>query len=122
MRRDVSELVRTGHLSGCPCACSDRPELVWSFRKAGQTQQQIAKMLNVSQGTVSNDLAKDVINIDNVPATRTDTLGREQPRRLPEARPRREQRRAVAGADGVLRVPVAVSLVGLRVGPFDVGL
>lgn len=82
MRRDVSELVRTGHLSGCPCACSDRPELVWSFRKAGQTQQQIADKLNVSQFTVSNDLAKDVINIDinnGLPATITNSRGQERP-------------------------------------------
>lgn len=61
----------------------ERPQVVAALDSADMTQQQIAKMLNVSQGTVSNDLAKDVINIDNVPATRTDTLDREQPRRKP---------------------------------------
>lgn len=61
----------------------ERPQVVAALDSADMTQQQIAKMLNVSQGTVSNDLAKDVINIDNVPATRADTLGREQPRRKP---------------------------------------
>ena len=61
-------------------ARSDRPELVLSFRKAGQTQQEIARKLNVDQKTVSNDLAKVNRNFPNeVPETVTNSRGQERP-------------------------------------------
>lgn len=59
-------------------ARSDRPELVWSFRKAGQTQQQIAQKLNVGQKTVSRDLISQMTNED-APATVTNSRGQERP-------------------------------------------
>lgn len=57
-------------------ARSDRPELVVSFRKAGQTQQQIAQKLNVSVGTVNGDLK---FNSENDGATVTNSRGQERP-------------------------------------------
>ena len=59
-------------------ARSDRPELVVSFRKAGQTQQQIAQKLNVGQKTVSRDLISQMTNED-APATVTNSRGQERP-------------------------------------------
>lgn len=61
-------------------ARSDRPELVASFRKAGQTQQQIARKLNVSQATVSGDVRDLNINSDiETPETVTNSRGQERP-------------------------------------------
>ena len=59
-------------------ARSDRPELVLSFRKAGQKQQEIAAKLNVSVGTVNGDLAK-FKNENGVPDVITDSRGQERP-------------------------------------------
>lgn len=59
-------------------ARSDRPELVLSFRKAGQTQQQIAEKLNVGQKTVSRDLISQMTNED-MPETVTNSRGQERP-------------------------------------------
>lgn len=61
-------------------ARSDRPELVASFRKAGQTQQQIADKLNVARTTVLNDLRDVNVKNDNEPpATVTNSRGQERP-------------------------------------------
>ena len=61
-------------------ARSDRPELVLSFRKAGQTQQQIADKLNVGVGTVHRDLSRpDFPNGKSLPETITDSRGQERP-------------------------------------------
>ena len=55
----------------------DRPELVEALHRLGNSQQQIADKIGVTQQTVSNDVTK----ICNVAETRTDSLGREQPTR-----------------------------------------
>ena len=60
-------------------ARSDRPELVLSFRKAGQTQQQIAEKLNVNQATVGRDLANMQKHNRDLPETITDSRGQERP-------------------------------------------
>ena len=60
-------------------ARSDRPELVLSFRKAGQTQQQIAEKLNVSTMTVNRDLRSEITNGKSLPETITDSRGQERP-------------------------------------------
>ena len=60
-------------------ARSDRPELVLSFRKAGQTQQQIADKLNVNQATVGRDLANMQKHNRDLPETITDSRGQERP-------------------------------------------
>lgn len=61
-------------------ARSDRPELVLSFRKAGQTQQQIADKLNVARTTVLNDLRDVNVKNDNEPpVTVTNSRGQERP-------------------------------------------
>lgn len=60
-------------------ARSDRPELVLSFRKAGQTQQQIAQKLNVNQATVGRDLANMQMHNRDLPETITDSRGQERP-------------------------------------------
>ena len=62
-------------------ARSDRPELVLSFRKAGQTQQQIADKLNVGQSTVDRDLRRLNTQMGNgsLPETITDSRGQERP-------------------------------------------
>lgn len=60
---------------------ADRPQLTARLAAEGLGQRQIGDTLGVSQATVSGDL-RDVINSDNTeaPETRTDSLGREQPR------------------------------------------
>ena len=60
-------------------ARSDRPELVLSFRKAGQTQQQIAEKLNVNQATVSRDVVNMQKHNHDLPATVTNSRGQERP-------------------------------------------
>ena len=60
-------------------ARSDRPELVLSFRKAGQTQQQIAEKLNVNQATVSRDVVNMQMHNHDLPATVTNSRGQERP-------------------------------------------
>lgn len=60
-------------------ARSDRPELVLSFRKAGQTQQEIARKLNVNQATVGRDLANMQKHNRDLPETITDSRGQERP-------------------------------------------
>lgn len=62
-------------------ARSDRPELVWSFRKAGQTQQQIADKLNVTDRTIRNDLAalSSTGSFSGSDATVTNSRGQERP-------------------------------------------
>ena len=60
-------------------ARSDRPELVASFRRAGQTQQEIARKLNVSTMTVNRDLRNEVTNGNSLPDTITDSRGQERP-------------------------------------------
>lgn len=60
-------------------ARSDRPELVWSFRKAGQKPHEIAAKLNVSTRTIESDTAKlrDEGAFDGV--TITNSRGQERP-------------------------------------------
>ena len=61
-------------------ARSDRPELVLSLRKAGQTQQQIADKLNVSLPTIERDVRK--LNPSNdgfTDVTVTNSRGQERP-------------------------------------------
>lgn len=62
----------------------DRPQLSARLAAEGLSQRQISETLGVSQQTVSNDLA-DVTKTGNapIPETRTDSLGREQPRAKP---------------------------------------
>ena len=62
-------------------ARSDRPELVLSFRKAGQTQQQIADKLNVTDRTIRNDLAalSSTGSFSGSGATVTNSSGQERP-------------------------------------------
>ena len=62
-------------------ARSDRPELVLSFRKAGQTQQQIADKLNVTDRTIRNDLAalSSTGSFSGSDATVTNSRGQERP-------------------------------------------
>lgn len=57
-------------------ARSDRPELVASFRKAGQTQAQIAKKLNVHVNTVAGDISTHkIVGSETV----TNSRGQERP-------------------------------------------
>ena len=62
-------------------ARSDRPELVLSFRKAGQTQQQIAEKLNVTDRTIRNDLAalSSTGSFSGSDVTVTNSRGQERP-------------------------------------------
>ena len=60
-------------------ARSDRPELVLSFRKAGQTQTQIAEKLNVGQATVNRDLANIQMDNRSTPSRITNARGDERP-------------------------------------------
>ena len=62
-------------------ARSDRPELVASFRRAGQTQQQIAEKLNVTERTIKRDTA-DLISKGHLSPsdiTVTNSRGQERP-------------------------------------------
>ena len=61
-----------------------RSQLSARLASQGLSQQQIGDTLGVTHQTVSNDL-RDVANFGNVPGTRTDSLGREQPRSKPHA-------------------------------------
>lgn len=60
-------------------ARSDRPELVASFRRAGQTQAQIAEKLNVARTTVLNDLRSPNVKNDIGSATITNARGEKRP-------------------------------------------
>lgn len=57
----------------------ERPELVAELRQIGQTQQEIADKLGVSQQSVSNDLREVNTNFGNQPASITNSRGQERP-------------------------------------------
>ncbi|KND45332.1 hypothetical protein [Streptomyces stelliscabiei] len=83
---DMREAVYGGAAIIVPRA--DRPELTAQLAAGGLSQTQISETLGVSQATISGDLQR-VINSDNasVPATRIDSMGREQVRTKPRTTP-----------------------------------
>jgi len=85
----------------CPDNCTywrglpkeQRQPIVIDLAKQGRTQSQIAKELNISQNTVSLDLA-DIIDFDNVKGQGKDTRGRKKSTGRPKgsgSRPRAKQ-------------------------------
>lgn len=64
----------------------DRPQLSARLAAEGLSQKQISETLGVNQATISRDLAVVMqTHNDDSPQTRTDSLGREQPRAKPRA-------------------------------------
>lgn len=64
---------------------TDRPQLSARLSAEGLSQQQIADTLGVGQKTISRDVSQMTNAESDAPPTRTDSLGREQPRSKPRA-------------------------------------
>lgn len=78
----------------------DRPELVGRMRRAGLTQQEIAKTAGVSVGTVNSDLTFSSENDDSEPAAPiTNARGQQRPATYARTEPTSDEFCKHCGAD-----------------------